>query len=200
MPHAMTLAIEGGISPLIQLQLAREIASDMREIPDILALYGITSEQWDALQNSPRFRRLLQTSMEEWQSVANTAERVKVKSLAFVEEVLPEFYGRVHDPKETLSAKNEVLKTISRLAGIGGAVEGAITGERMVITINLGADNQLSFVKTSSPVIEGEFQEIEGEVTSAGNEPDEVAPADLEVINANDELGAGLEEDYDDNN
>jgi hypothetical protein len=194
----MTLAVEGGISPLIQLQLAREIAADMREIPDILAIYEINSEQWETLQGSPRFRRLLQTSMEEWQSVANTAERVKVKSLAFVEEVLPEFYGRVHDPKETLSAKNEVLKTISRLAGIGGTVEGAITGERMVITINLGADQQLSFVKSNvgeEPALDlsPEDYMVTSESKIAAAEEIDEEDLDPEVVAANDELGAGLE-------
>jgi uncharacterized protein (DUF1786 family) len=186
------------VPPLTQLKLAREIASDMRDVAEILALYDVTEPQWEALQRSSRFQSLLQSAIEEWQSVTNTPERVKMKSLAFVEEALPEFFARVHDGKETLSAKNEVLKTISRLAGIGGPVEGAISGERMVITINLGADHQLQF-RSDVPTIEGDFEEV----TSESNF-EELDDEDMEELtnmfegvdlDANDELGAGYEED-----
>jgi uncharacterized protein (DUF1786 family) len=194
------------VPPLTQLKLAREIASDMRDLEEVLALYDVSTPQWEALQRSTRFQALLKTAMEEWQSVTNTPERVKMKSLAFVEEALPEFFARVHDQKETLSSKNEVLKTISRLAGIGGPVEGAISGERMVITINLGEDHQLQF-RSDKPMIEGEYRETDGEeVTSESNDEGigfEFTEAELEQyanmlegvdLDANDELGAGYDE------
>ena len=187
------------VPPLTQLKLAREIASDMRELNEVLALYDVSDTQWEALQRSSRFQQLLKSASEEWNAVTNTPERVKLKSLAFVEEALPEFYARVHDGKETLSAKNEVLKTISRLAGIGGPVEGAISGERMVITINLGADHQLQF-RSDVPTIEGDYEEV----TSESNQYEEIDDEDLEEltnmfegvdIGANDELGEGYDEE-----
>ena len=193
------------VSPLTQLKLAREIAADMRELDQILELLVISQAQWEMLQRNSRFQEILRSSMEEWQSVTNTPERVKMKSLAFVEEALPEFYARVHDAKESLSAKNEVLKTVSRLAGVGGPVEGALTGERMIITINLGADQQLEFVKQSQPALDleqGEYQDISNDdVTLESNEQsneqsEEELTNSLEGIDLGvneDELGGGYE-------
>lgn len=139
------------------VKLAREIAMDLRQIEDIVESLGISSPEWDAIQALPLFQDRVRTATEEWQSGMNTSERVRMKSLAFVEEALPEFFARAHDPKEGLAAKTEVLKTISKFAGIGGSVDGAGSGERMVVTINLGADHQLKVEKNVTPqVIEGQ--------------------------------------------
>lgn len=138
------------------VKLSREIAMDLRPIEDILESLGISSPDWDAIQALPLFQDRVRTATEEWQSGMNTSERVKMKSLAFVEEALPEFFARAHDPKEGLAAKTEVLKTISKFAGIGGSVDGSGGSERMVVTINLGADHQLKVEKNvTSQVIEG---------------------------------------------
>lgn len=138
------------------VKLAREIAMDLRPIEEILESLGISSPEWDSIQALPIFQDRIRTATEEWQSGMNTSERVRMKSLAFVEEALPEFFARAHDPKEGLAAKTEVLKTISKFAGIGGSVDGAGSGERMVVTINLGADHQLKVEKNvTSQVIEG---------------------------------------------
>jgi len=139
------------------VKLAREIAMDLRPIEDIVESLGISSPNWDAIQALPLFQDRVRTATEEWQSGMNTSERVRMKSLAFVEEALPEFFARAHDPKEGLAAKTEVLKTISKFAGIGGSVDSVGSGERMVVTINLGADHQLKVEKNVTPqVIEGQ--------------------------------------------
>lgn len=128
---------------------------DMRSVEDILVTHEVTQSQWEAIANHPVFQAYLRSAVEEWQSATNTQERVRLKSLSFVEEALPEFFARAHDPKETLAAKIEVLKTISKFAGVGGNVDGVIAGERMVVNINLGADHHLR--------IEKDFRTIEGE-------------------------------------
>jgi hypothetical protein len=141
------------------VKLAREIAMDLRPIEDILESLGIGSSDWESIQGLPLFQDRLRVATEEWQAGMNTSERVRMKSLAFVEEALPEFFARAHDPKEGLAAKTEVLKTISKFAGIGGSVDGMGNGERMVVTINLGADHQLKVEKNVTPqVIEGTAQ------------------------------------------
>jgi hypothetical protein len=139
------------------LKLAREIAMDIQSIEDILKHHQVTDDQWEEIQQNPRFNTYLRGAVEEWQSATNTPERVKLKSMAFVEEALPEFFARAHDPKEPLAAKTEVLKTIAKFAGVGGSVEGALSGEKMIVTINLGADNQLRIERDVTPqVIEGD--------------------------------------------
>lgn len=146
------------ISDVTMLKLTREIAMDIHPIEQLLDRYEVDRSQWETAKDNPRFKELLKSAIEEWNSATNTSERVRLKSLHFVEEALPEFYARAHDPKEGLAAKNEVLKTVARFAGIGGAgIDGASMGERLSVTINLGADHQLKIEKdVTSRVIDGE--------------------------------------------
>jgi hypothetical protein len=148
---------EPSFNDVTLLKLAREIAMDMRPVPDILETHDVTSAEWAAISVSPLFQDYLRQCVTEWQSATNTAERVKLKSMAFVEEALPEFFARAHDPEESLNAKVEVLKTVARFAGVGGSVDGSIAGERLSVTINLGADHQLKIEKDITPTfIEGD--------------------------------------------
>lgn len=141
---------------LILLKLARELAMDMRSLDDILAAHAVSYDDWLKISKLERFQNYLQQMIEEWQSATNTSERVRLKSMAFVEEALPEFYARAHDPKEGLSAKVEVLKTVARFAGVGGSVDSGVTGDRLSVTINLGEDRQLKIEKNINPIIEGD--------------------------------------------
>jgi hypothetical protein len=146
----MTEVIEkrAGFHDLALVKLAREIAMDIRPLEDILETHKIDTENWAKIQENPHFQAILHGAITEWQAAGNTPERVKIKSLAFVEEALPEFYARAHDPKEPLTAKVEVLKTISKFAGIGGSnFDGSVGGERFTVTINLGADQSLKIEK-----------------------------------------------------
>jgi hypothetical protein len=139
------------------VKLAREIAMDIHPIDTILNTHGLDSNQWETISKSPSFQALLASEVEAWQSATNTSERVRLKSLSFVEEALPEFYARVHDNREPLSAKTEVLKAVSRFAGIGTALDAGMVGEKVSITINLGEDQQLKIEKTlPGKVIEGD--------------------------------------------
>ncbi len=141
------------VSPVILLKVAREIAADIRPLDDILKIHGLTDDDWEQLKTEHRFKVARNNAVAEWQSVANTTDRVRVKSLAFVEEALPEFYARAHDPKESLTAKVEVLKTIAKIAGISErAADAGTGGARMSVTINLGADHKLTIEKDITPV------------------------------------------------
>jgi hypothetical protein len=139
------------------LKLARDVAMDMRPIEDILQVHDVSEGDWQKISELQSFQTYLRQSIQEWNSATNTAERVKLKSMAFVEEALPEFYARAHDPKEPLNSKVEVLKTVARFAGVGGASDSALVGERLSVTINLGADHQLKIEKNFDPqIIDGD--------------------------------------------
>lgn len=139
------------------ISLAREIARDMNPIQTILDARQINANEWERIQANPHFQRVLSAEVEAWQSANNVGERVRLKALHFVEEALPEFFQRAHDPRETLNAKTEVLKTITRLAGIGNSMgETGAMGEKFSVTINLGADQTLKIEKTvTHQVIDG---------------------------------------------
>lgn len=158
------------------LKLAREIAMDIRPLEEVLKSHGVSGPRWTEIQAIPRFQQYLRQAMEEWASAANTSERVRLKSLAIVEEVLPEFYARMHDARETLTAKTEVLKSIAKFGGVGnGPGTDVDLGNRMTVTINLGEDKKIQIEKDVTPrgnpvlnydldaEIEEEFAEVAGD-------------------------------------
>lgn len=155
-PSVSLVAATQNLGDTDLLRLAREIAMDVRPIEQILEIMEISEDRFDEIRAIPRFQSYLKAALEEWNSATNTSERVKIKSLAFVEEALPEFYARAHDPKESLLHKTEVLKTIARFAGLGAQVQHGSVGEKMTVTINLGADHQLRIEKDVTPAIEME--------------------------------------------
>ena len=141
------------------LRIAREIALDLFDIETILKNHQITPEQWAKLQNDPNFQRLLESETAAWSAAGNTHERTKLKAAMLVEEWLPEANARLHEKGETLTAKTELAKLLTRIAGMGlnTAELNNNVGEKFSITINLGADQQLKFEKQATPkVIEGE--------------------------------------------
>lgn len=149
-------AKESSYNDTTLMKLVREVAMDIQPLDVILASQSLTPAQWEEISKMPQFQKRLAAAVEEWQAAGNTADRIKVKSLAFVEESLPEFFARIHDPRENLNAKTEVLKTISKMAGVGGSADGGATGEKLSVTINLGADQTLKIEKDMrSKIIEG---------------------------------------------
>lgn len=128
-------------SDSLLVKLAREIAMDIHPIGTVLKQYSISDEHWETLKHNARFQALLASEVETWQSALNTHERVKAKAAAMLEEWLPELNNRLHDADETLPAKIEGGKMLTKLAGMDGRVDGVgAVGERVSITINLGAD------------------------------------------------------------
>lgn len=189
------------VDPLTQLKIARELGSNMRELDDVLATHEISHAQFDELQKNVRFQKLLRGFVEEWNKVSNTPERVKLKALSFVEEALPEYYARAHDAKEPLSAKVELLKTVAKLGGIGGEVNAALAGEKMTITINLGADAQLQFDKTIDGTLanddEGFVEDLDPSGEDADPETDDSGSTTFALHwRENDELGEGVVDEH----
>lgn len=146
------------------VQLAREIAMDIRDIETVLKDHGITPERFEKLKSMPRFRALVESEMVAWNGSLNTQERLKLKSASMLEEWLPELNARIHDPKETLTSKLEGGKLIARLAGAGlnGFNVESGGGERFSVTINLGGDSKLTFNKE----VTNQGNLIEGEATN----------------------------------
>lgn len=138
--------------------LAREIAMDMKQLPDILKELSITSQQFEVIKQSAYFKHVLAQEIADWNSALNTQERVKLKSQSIIELSLEEFYARMHDAKEPLSAKVELLKTLAKIGGVDSTKTEAAAGERFTVTINLGADHKLTFDKpaVTPQVIDGE--------------------------------------------
>lgn len=121
------------------LRLSREIAMDIHPLEEILKRAEVSPAQWEFVRVNKRFQDLLAQQIEAWNSATNTQERVRIKSLSFVEEALPEFFSRAHDKNESLNSKVEILKTVSKFAGLDrSGSDGVDLGTRFSVTINLG--------------------------------------------------------------
>ncbi len=134
---------------IVLIKLAREIAINHFPVETILKAHQISPETWISIQQLPRFKDLLAAEIKDWNGALNTHERTKLKAAAMVEEYLPEGNSRLHDNRETLPAKVELLKLLTRIAGMGltGAELNGFGGEKFSVTINLGADSKLKFEK-----------------------------------------------------
>lgn len=140
------------------VKLAREIAMDLRELPQILEHHCITRADFERLKRNPYFIKVLQGETEAWQSATNTGERVKLKAAAMAEEWLPELYKRIINPKEDLLKVVKGGELVVKMAGLN-AEDGknGNASDKVVITINMGADNKLQVAKQVTPqVIEHE--------------------------------------------
>jgi len=154
----VTVAKPQEIDELTLLKLSREIAKDIHPIETILERFEISPILWAEISEMPHFNALLKSEREAWHSASNTQDRLQLKSFSLIEEALPEFYERVHDPREPLIAKVRALEVIGKFAGIGARNDGGGGGDGVRVTINLGSDKQITFEKDITPqVIEGDI-------------------------------------------
>lgn len=148
------IAVRADLDELLYLKVAREIAMDIQPLETILTSHGVAQSQWETMQNHPGFQRLLQSQIEAWQAAENVHERVKIKAASLVEEFLPELNTRIHDSRESLTAKIEAVKLARDLAGMGrNSVDAAVAGEKFSVTINLGADQSFKIEKDITPKV-----------------------------------------------
>lgn len=133
------------------LLLAREVAVGVFTVEEIRDRFKLSTDNWERIQRNPRFVAYLEEATMAWNTALNAQERIKVKGLTLIEEWLPEAYGHLSSPKETLRDKIELFKAMQKLTGIGErTLNGGDPSDRVSITINMGADNKLAVEKTFS--------------------------------------------------
>jgi hypothetical protein len=140
--------------PVKLAELAREVAMNIREIDDIIAVYKLTREQYDWLATHHEFyKHALHVSTVEWTSALTTPERVRLESAAILEDALPRLGARMVNQAEGLPGVVEAAKLFAKLAGLGEKEVGdRAPGERFKIEINLGADEKLTYQSKPDPV------------------------------------------------
>lgn len=131
------------------VKLARELAMSMKDVEAILRDHDVSQSQFEALQGNHHFNKVFAAELAAWGAAGNTDERVKFKSAAMIEEILPECYARLNDPKEPMMAKVKMLELVGRWAGWGQAdIKPAFApGDRVLVQINLGNDSKLTYEK-----------------------------------------------------
>lgn len=136
------------------LKLATEIAMEVHDEATILKMYEVSAADYRNIKKNPAFLKFLQSAQADWNSSLNAEARVKIKGATMVEGWLEEANKRLHDDNETLTAKTELAKLISRLAGQGfttGSVDGG--AEKVSISINLGGPQPVQIDAQVTPKV-----------------------------------------------
>jgi hypothetical protein len=146
LPQAEVFAIEFS-------QLAREIAMDIFPPEEIVALHRLTPEEWERIQRNPRFQQMVADMAAEWNSAANTRERVRIKAATGLESVLETYIREIQDVTVPLNQRVEAGKFLARVGELDNAQQilGSGGGSGFHITLNIG--NEIR--RLDAPIIEG---------------------------------------------
>lgn len=127
--------------------LAREIAMDVLELPDILKLHQLSDEDWQRVQANPSFQAMLSSLIKEWNSAANTRERVRMKAASALEAQLEVYVADISDFSIPLGQRVEAGKFLARLGELDGGRDGLGAGQAFSITLNIGETQKTVEVK-----------------------------------------------------
>lgn len=150
-------------------KLAREVAWNMRELPDILKQFNLSPEEYARIVEIPFYKKALETLTIEWESAGSTEDRIKLQALMGTEDALPLVIARIQNPDETLNSAIEGIKMLTSIAGVNKEKAGGNAAEKFVININLGEDHKLTFEKDITP--KGPAGAIPADVEGQGSPP-----------------------------
>lgn len=134
--------------------LAREIAMDIFPTKTIIELHRLTDEEWEKIKANRQFQDMLASMSLEWNSAANTKERVKVKAATGLEMHLESLIMAIADEAIPLAQRVEAGKFLARLGELDGS--GAAMGSGFHITLNIG-NRSIDMDARVAPMIEGEL-------------------------------------------
>jgi hypothetical protein len=124
------------------LKLAREMAMNVRGYKTVFSDYGIDENDYVELLKNEFFKKALDTFTREWNATTSTEERLRIGSLAYLEQLFPIITGRAMRDTENLAAATEVGKLLAKMAGVGEVRNDKSAAERFIITINMGGETE----------------------------------------------------------
>lgn len=136
-------------------QLARELAVDHTHESQLRVLerHNITMAQFATLASNELFRRVFDQLWEEWNSIQSTEQRIRHRSRLAVEAALPELGARMLNNKEPLASVAQMAKVLTDIGALAKPdTSQTATAEKITISIDLGADNRLTFNKEKAVV------------------------------------------------
>lgn len=128
------------IPPLVNLAaLARELATDILPIHQIMERNKITPEVWERVERDPNFQRMLHDYINEWNAAGNSRTRIKAKALSAIEMTMESIALGVLDISNPLTQRVDAIRQLARLGELEGKQElGGGGSDRVNITINIG--------------------------------------------------------------
>lgn len=122
--------------------LARVLATNIKSRLQVCQQFGIGEEELQEIEQIEFFKRALEACVIEWQNPKTTAERLKLKGQAAIEEGLEVLATRMMDPKEPLPATIDAAKFMAQIGGMNTPDKTAASApaDKFIIQINMGAD------------------------------------------------------------
>jgi len=117
--------------------LAREIAQDIFPVDQVVALHRLDDEEWAKIQAHPRFIAMLGQMQVEWNSAANTRERIRIKAQTGLESQLEVFINDINDASIPLSQRVEAGKFLARLGELDNVGANNMGGGDGRVVINI---------------------------------------------------------------
>jgi hypothetical protein len=145
----------------IQLgQLARELVMNVRNYKFVFADFGIDEDDYYHIEKNPYFKKVKEHFTIEWNSTLSSEQRLRLVSLAYLEQLTPVLTKRAMREETALPDATDVSKMLLKITGMGDPKMERPGGERFVITINLGADTEtydksIEIKANETPLIEG---------------------------------------------
>ena len=135
----MTTATPDEVFAIDLAQLAREIAMDIFPVADVLKLHQLSDEDWQQIQENPRFKAMVEQMVREWNSAASTRERVKIKAATGLESKLEILITSLSDEAIPYTQRIEGAKFLARIGEIEGNFQAGGNANPFSISINIGA-------------------------------------------------------------
>lgn len=140
------------------IKLATEVACNHEDLDVILQRKGITKDQYEKILKNPFYARVLQGTLEDWNSPLNAERRTQLQAALLLEHTLVPLWGRINDRNEPLPACIEGVKVLAKVAGMGERARD--TGEKFTISIDLGGgkaiNHEITTIEASAVTPEGE--------------------------------------------
>jgi hypothetical protein len=121
-------------------RLAREIAMDILELDEILALHQLDAEDWERIHSDVRFQKMLADMRAQWNSAENTKERVRVKAATGIEMALDSVVLELMSPAIPLGQRVQAFQMLAKLGDLEVKPDQPVIqpGDRVQISINIG--------------------------------------------------------------
>jgi hypothetical protein len=143
--------------------LAREIAQDIFSVDQIVALHRLDDDEWAKIQQHPRFIAMLSSMQREWNSAANTRERVRVKAQTGLESQLEVFIAEINNQNIPLSQRVDAGRFLARLGELDGQNQANQLPVGSGITINIVTSQNREPISISAEATTPASQTIEHE-------------------------------------
>lgn len=120
--------------------LAREMVMNIRNYAVVFQDFSITEDDYYEIEKNPFYKRAKEQFALEWNSTTSTEDRLRIGSLAYLEQLYPILTRRAMLATESLPAAVEVGKLLAKTAGVGDTKTEKGMADRFVIQINMGSD------------------------------------------------------------